>query len=26
MRVRDGRIVRFTDYLDTAPMLAAWRS
>lgn len=21
----DGRIVRFTDYLDTAPMLVAWR-
>ena len=25
MRVADGRIVEFTDYLDTAPMLEAWR-
>ena len=24
IEMRDGLIVRFTDYLDTAPMLAAW--
>jgi ketosteroid isomerase-like protein len=24
--VRDGRVVRFVDHMDTAPMLAAWRS
>ena len=24
IEVEDERIVRFTDYLDTAPMLAAW--
>lgn len=26
MRVADGRIVEFTDHLDSAPMLAAWQS
>jgi ketosteroid isomerase-like protein len=26
MTVSGGRIVRFTDHMDTAPMLAAWRS
>ena len=24
IEIRDGLIVSFTDYLDTAPMLAAW--
>jgi uncharacterized protein len=26
MNISGGRIVRFTDHMDTAPMLAAWRS
>ena len=26
MTISSGRITAFTDYLDTAPMLAAWRS
>jgi ketosteroid isomerase-like protein len=26
MTMSGGRITTFTDYLDTAPMLAAWRS
>ena len=26
LEISDGRIVRFVDHLDTAPMLAAWRS
>ncbi|MEM9516538.1 MAG: nuclear transport factor 2 family protein [Actinomycetota bacterium] len=26
MTIADGRIQRFVDYLDTSPMLAAWRS
>jgi uncharacterized protein len=26
LEIEGGRIVRFTDHLDTAPMLAAWRS
>ncbi len=26
LEIEGGRIVRFTDHLDTAPMLAPWRS
>ncbi len=26
LEVDEGRITRFTDHLDTAPMIAAWRS